>query len=155
MKEVHVEYHSHCCPTTRGWPDCNLLSSTQHQRPDAAERSECNNKRMNDTKSSPTSPTSSQDAKMIYHPQAQVQFRQEKGAPPFPQMQQFGLFSNFDGIGFVSCDGNLISDDSRSLLGHRMVLQEIENHLKPRLRLSKEDIRRREREREICVLCFV
>ncbi len=116
---------------------------------------------MNDTKSSTTtttttSPTSSQDAaKMIYHVQAQ--FQQEKGMPRLPQMRKFGMFSSFDGIGLASCDGSiLISNDSRLIRGHRMVLQEMENDLKPRLRLAKAEIRRRVRERYLCfVFCVI
>ncbi len=54
-------------------------------------------------------------------------------------MQEFGLFSNFDGIGFVSHDGDLIANDCRYGHGHRMVLQEIKDCINPELLLSKEE----------------
>ncbi len=92
---------------------------------------------MNDTTKSPTFSTSSQDAK-ICHAEAA---HQEKGVrQPLPQMQQFGLFSNFDGIGFVSYDGNPIANDCRSQHGQRMVLQEMKSNFEHRLPLFNEEM---------------
>ncbi len=119
----------------------NLNEQSQHQQPDA-EVSKYNNNNdsqrmmMNDTTKSPTFSIPSQDANMFC---TEVTHQEKEAQQSLPQMQHVGLFSKFDGVEFVSYDGNLIDSDSRLQHGHRMVLQEMKRKFEHRVHLSNEE----------------